>query len=423
MPQTADMTGTTEAAASSERVRRLVIVGGGIGGMAAALAFRQRGFQVDILERRSALSEDGAGIQIGPNGMRILTSLNVDQRLAPYVGKPERIAVFEGDTGQRLAELPLGSWIENRHGAPYWVAHRSDLQLALYQTIQDVDGIAVHLNQDVTDVDDLRGEAVTVHTAEGGVYRGEAVIVADGLWSPLRQRFFGEASPTFSGKCALRAVVPVELVPKAIRADETGVWLSPHGHIVHYPVQGGLAIALVVVLQDDAVNQDWSTRVHPSWVQHGVRAFAQDAQDLIGAVTEWRKWALHELAVPSTFTRGRIALLGDAAHPVLPFLAQGGVLALEDAVVAARCAAESTDMETAIRAYEAERRPRIASVQTASKRNGEIYHLDGAMAAARNLTLKYAPSSFLMAQYDWLYGWRLDGRGRSRAWSARLSGG
>ncbi|MEO1205879.1 MAG: FAD-dependent monooxygenase [Pseudomonadota bacterium] len=422
MAHATDMSDTFQHKPRPDRERRVVVVGGGIGGMATALAFRQRGFFVDILERRGQLSEDGAGIQIGPNGMRILTSLNVDQRLAPYVGKPERIAVFEGDTGNRLAELPLGAWIENRHGAPYWVAHRSDLQLALYETIQGVDGIGVHLNEDVVDVEDRPGAEVVARTASGRAFRGDLVIVADGLWSPIRKRLFGDAVPTFSGKCALRAVVPVDEVPKAIRADETGVWLSPHGHIVHYPVQGGLAIALVVVLRDEAANEDWSTRVHPSWVQHGVREFADDAQALIGSVKEWRKWALHELAVPSQITRGRIALLGDAAHPVLPFLAQGGVLALEDAVVAARCAAEHSDMAEAISTYEAERRPRIASVQNASKRNGEIYHLNGAMAVARNMTLKYAPASFLMAQYDWLYGWRLDGRGRSQAWSARLGG-
>lgn len=385
--------------------------------MAAALAFRHQGFHVDILERRNALSEDGAGIQIGPNGMRILTELNVDQRLAPYVGKPERIAVYDGDSGQRLAELPLGAWIEKRHGAPYWVAHRADLQLALFETIRELDGVDVHLNQEVSGITDEAGSEVVVATVSGARFAGDGVIVADGLWSPIRQKLFGAHAPQFSGKSALRAVLPIENAPKGIRADETGVWLSPHGHIVHYPVQGGMALALVVVLNDDTATQEWSARVHPSWVHHRVRTFPESARALVGAVAEWRKWALHELDLPSAFARGRISLLGDAAHPVLPFLAQGGVLALEDAVVAAHCASETDDMSEAMAKYEALRRPRVGRVQTASKRNGEIYHLDGAMAQARNMTLRFAPSSMLMSQYDWLYGWRLDGGGKTGSWS------
>lgn len=407
-------------AAPAERRRRLVVVGGGIGGLATALAFARRGFAVDVLERRAALSEDGAGIQIGPNGMRILTSLDVDNRLAPFVGKPERIAVYNGTTGERLTELPLGAWIEKRHGAPYWVAHRADLQLALYEATLTTDGITIHLAQDVADIADEPPGDVVVTTKSGQTFSGEGVIVADGLWSPIRQKVFGALEPHFSGKCALRAVLPLENVPKAIRADETGVWLSPAGHVVHYPVQGGLALALVVVLDDETATREWSARVHPGWVQHGVRDFPPDARDLIAAVDQWRKWALHELDLPSRFANGRIALLGDAAHPVLPFLAQGGVLALEDAVVAAKCASETPDMAAAFNAYQEQRRPRVARVQSASRRNGEIYHYSGAMAQARNLTLRLTPPAVLMAQYDWLYGWRLDGARKKRIWTARI---
>lgn len=410
--------GTSTATAAPGR--RIVIVGGGIGGLAAALAFQKRGFSVDVLERRPALSEDGAGIQIGPNGMRILISLDVESKLAPFVGKPERIAVMNGETGERLTELPLGSWIEKRHGAPYWVAHRADLQLALYAATRAADGVSIHLAQDVAEIRDEPPGDVVVTTKSGQQFSGEGVIVADGLWSPIRQKVFGALEPHFSGKCALRAVLPLENVPKSIRADETGVWLSPHGHIVHYPVQGGLSLALVVVLDDDTATREWSARVHPGWVQHGVRNFPADARELVGAVDQWRKWALHELDLPSKFANGRIALLGDAAHPVLPFLAQGGVLALEDAVVAAKCASEAPNMAAAFKAYEEERRPRVARVQAASHRNGEIYHYSGTMALARNLTLRMTPPSILMAQYDWLYGWQLDGKRKKRIWSARF---
>lgn len=405
------------------RGRKIVVIGGGIGGLATALSFSRQGFVVDVLERRDALSEDGAGIQIGPNGMRILMDLNVDRRLAPYVGKPERIAVMDGVSGERLTELPLGSWIERRHGAPYWVAHRKDLQLALVDAIGEVDGIDIHLGQEAEDVRDDPDGDVSVTTSRGRVFTGRTVFVADGLWSPVRCKIFQQAQPKFSGKAALRAVLPMDDVPKTIRSDETGVWLSPYGHIVHYPVQGGMALAIVVVLKDTSANDEWSTRVHPAWVHHGVKLFPEPARDLIGRVQEWRKWALHELPIPSEFVKNRVALLGDAAHPVLPFLAQGGVLALEDAVVAARCAVEAPTMPDALMAYQAERRPRIARVQAESKRNGEIYHLDGAMAAARNLTLKMMPAGAMMARYDWLYGWRADGQRPKRHWSARLRTG
>jgi len=387
----------------------VAIVGGGIGGLAAALALSRKGYRVDVLERRPELSEDGAGIQIGPNGMRILTALNVDRRLEPYVGKPERIGVLDGLTGQRMTQLPLGSWIERRHGAPYWVAHRADLQLALWETLKEESSVSLTLATQVKSIADEPGSPVSVISGEGRQWQADAVIVADGLWSPVRTSMFSSLQPLFSGKSAVRAVVPIEDVPKSIRTDEVGVWLSPKGHIVHYPVQGALALAIVIVLKDETATQEWSSRVHPSWVQHGVRDFPAPVRELVAKVPQWRKWALYELAVPANFVKGRVALLGDAAHPVLPFLAQGGVLALEDAMVIADCLANSPTPEAAFQSYEQKRRPRVSKVQSASKRNGEIYHYSGLLAQARNMTLKNAPGSWMMAGYDWLYSWKAPG--------------
>ena len=191
--------------------------------------------------------------------------------------------------------------------------------------------------------------------------------------------------------------------------QETGLWLFPDAHVVHYPVSGGTELAVVVIVDDEHDDEDWSAPVPPAWVEQRLPACAPPLRELVATARTWRKWALHTLPVPQSWTRGPIALLGDAAHPVLPFLAQGGVLALEDACRAG--AMLSRDRTTwrgpssGMSAGGVRARSRVAE---ASRRNGAIYHLSGALALARNVTLRTVPSQRLMARYDWLYGWRAD---------------
>jgi salicylate hydroxylase len=385
----------------------VLVAGGGIGGLATALALARYGIASHVLERRPAFHEDGAGIQIGPNGTRILRRLGVADTLRPHVGVPEALRVRDGRTGAELARLPLGRWIAMRHGAPYWVAHRKDLHSALLQTARAEPLIALSMGFDASEVASDAGH-VAVAAENGQAWSGKALIAADGIWSPLRQLLFDAAAPKFCGKSAARSVVPVDELPEDFHRPETTIWLFKNAHVVHYPVSGGEELAVVVVLDDRHDSGDWSAPVPPSWVQQKMPECAEPLQALILQARGWKQWALHTLPVPRHWTRGPIALLGDAAHPVLPFLAQGGVMALEDAMVVADALHRSTDVTAALKWYQRQRRPRAIRVARASRRNGSIYHLSGPQALARNLVLRKVPPQRLMARYDWLYGWRHD---------------
>lgn len=384
----------------------ILVAGGGIGGLATALALARHGIPSRILERRSAFAEDGAGIQIGPHGMRVLACLGVDDLLRASASEPDSIRVMDARSGHELSSLPLGSRIAGRHGAPYCTAHRQDLHSALLEQARVNPLIEIASNAEVVDAASSAA-GVTVTLAGGATLSGAAFISADGLWSALRKKIFDAEAPRFSGKCAYRSVLPAEAVPKTLRRNDVHIWLEAGAHVVHYPVRGGREVALVAIFDDPAQSDAWSSDASVTEVRVRTGSLAQPLQDLMRSAGAWRKWSLFESHVPSHYVKGRIALLGDAAHPVLPFLAQGAVLALEDAsVVAAAIAMTPGDIPAALLRYESERRARVLRVQAASARNGQIYHLSGLMAVARNSTLRALPAERLMASYDWLYGWK-----------------
>jgi salicylate hydroxylase len=399
---------TAEAALARSRrgrVEPVLIAGAGIGGLAAAIALARRGIASHVLERRSAFHEEGAGIQIGPNGTRILKQLKVAEALRPHVGTPEAIRVRDGASGAELARLPLGRWIAARHGAPYWVAHRKDLHAALLQTARAEPLIALSMGFDVTEVA-TEGPHVAVASSAGQTWTGKALIAADGLWSAIRSLMFTPAEPRFAGKSAARSVLPLDALPPEFFKQETGIWLFPDAHVVHYPVSAGAELAIVVILEDEHDDTEWAAPVHPAWVQQHLPACAEPLADLISEAQNWKRWALHTMTPLRGWSHGPVALLGDAAHPVLPFLAQGGVLALEDAVVLAEAMHKfPNDVPGALSWYGHRRRRRAARVAAASKRNGTIYHLSGPLAGARNLAMRTLGPERLMARYDWLYGW------------------
>jgi salicylate hydroxylase len=383
----------------------VLIAGGGIGGLATALALARHGIPSKILERRSAFAEEGAGIQIGPHGMRVLRWLGIDGVVREHAAEPDSIRVMNARSGHELSALPLGTWIGNRHGAPYCTAHRQDLHGALANRATADPLITVTANAEVINAtSDHSG--VTASLAVGATLAGAALIGADGLWSSLRTKLFDAKPPRFSGKCAYRCVVPSQAVPQSLRRNDVHIWLESGAHIVHYPVRGGRELALVAIFDDSSQTQAWSSDVAVPEVHSRIGSFAQPLQDFIRSAGTWRKWSLFEYPVPAHYTKGGIALLGDAAHPVLPFLAQGAVMALEDAcVVAAEIAMTPGDIPSALLRYENNRRARVVRVQSASRRNGQIYHLSGLMAAARNGVLRTLPPERMMAGYDWLYGW------------------
>ncbi|MFT3733191.1 MAG: FAD-dependent monooxygenase [Hyphomicrobium sp.] len=385
-----------------------VIAGGGIGGLATAIALAQRGIDVHVCERRAEFPEEGAGIQIGPNGARILQDLGVAKFLKDKVATPDALVVHDGTSGRELKRLPLGSWIAARHAAPYWTAHRRDLHWALRTRAQSEPRITLTTGVEITSFKNEH-EGITAIASNGDKLNASVLIAADGLWSTLRREISGSAArPEPVGKTAFRSVTDARTLPPELERNAVHIWLSPGAHAVHYPVNDGKDIALVVITDNSASAEGWDAPAVAETVKEKVKTFAPHLQALIEGATEWRQWSLFTLPSLPRWSSGRAALLGDAAHPMLPFLAQGAVMALEDAVTLGDQVAASTDnMELALQRYEQIRRARVAKVADASLRNGRVYHLRGPAAAARNAVMKWRSPESIMAGFDWLYGWRL----------------
>jgi salicylate hydroxylase len=365
----------------------LTIVGAGIAGLATALALARTGRTVRILEKRPRPANEGAGLQIGPNGTRILRDLGLADALAPLAGVPQGIDVYRGQSGRLLTTLPLGSWIEHRHGAPYWVLHRADLGSALEQAVRKA-GVEI------------------AYGVSGDGVDGGAVIGADGVWSEVRRQRIGAAVPRFTGRVALRARIPKDRAPLQFHRSIT-VWMAPSAHVVTYPILGGREINLVALVPGQDSGASWSVPVARDEVASRTNRFAYDLRALMAQAEHWRQWPLVQLPPLPSLARGTAVLVGDAGHPMLPFLAQGAVMALEDAMaLAAAVKAHGDDLVAAFSAFDRARRLRTKRVVEAASLNGHIYHLAGPAAAARDLVLQITPAKLVMARYDWLYGAR-----------------
>ena len=383
----------------------LLIAGGGIAGLAVALALAKIGRPSRVIERRPEFSEAGAGIQISPNGVRVLRQLGVADSLAPFVGVPEAIVVRHGASGRILQRLPLGAWIAARHGAPYWVAHRRDLQAALLTACRASRLIEIS-NGRAVETADVAGGRVVVRCAGQDMLEGAALIGADGLFSTIREVIAPGQRPTFSGRTAARAVVASDDLPAGIDKASTGVWLAPGAHVVHYPVRAGREIALVVVREEGWREQEWSAPVPAEGVGAAVAPFAPELRSLVARGADWRRWALFECPPLPRWSNGPLCLIGDAAHPTLPFFAQGGVMALEDAVTLAAAVKSATDMASAFARLGELRRPRTTRIVETARRNGHVFHLSGPMALARDVALRAMSGERVMSRYDWVYGWQ-----------------
>ncbi|MCB1509826.1 MAG: FAD-dependent monooxygenase [Hyphomicrobiaceae bacterium] len=386
----------------------ILIAGGGIGGLTLSLALAKWGRRSRILEARDTFSEAGAGIQLGPNATRLLRDFGIATGLGRSAVSPEGIHVRDGISGQFLADLPLGSWIESRHGAPYLVTHRADLQSALLDAVRASPLIEISNGFRVEAIsEDAAG--VHVRNSDGTVATGPILVGADGIWSRIRTLLHPDFALTYSGTAATRAILPMSEVPTEQRALRTGVWLAPSAHIVHYPVRGGDALAIVVITSDPDPGVGWGIPVSAESVMSHVTGFDSSVRLLLSRADDWHRWALFNPKPLRRWSRGRVTLLGDAAHPILPFLAQGGAMAIEDAAVLGWEIARGYGTYTHIfQAYEDQRITRVTQVQKSSRDNGTAYHLSGIAATTRNLALASAPTNMIMQRYDWIYGWQHD---------------
>ena len=386
-------------------MRPIVIAGGGIGGLAAALGLSGRGFDVLVLEKSPAFGEIGAGIQLGPNAFHSFDYLGIGdaaRRMAVYI---DRLRLMDALRGDEICHIPLDEPFRARFGNPYAVVHRGDL----YRVFLDACRASTHVELRAScEVDsyDQDGASVTVRVASGEPIVAAALIGADGLWSRVRRKVVGDGPPRVSGHTTYRSVIPTERMPEDLRWNAATLWAGPRCHVVHYPLSDWKVFNLVATYHNDAPEPVAGKPVSREEVLAGFRHTHPIVQSIIEHGSDWKLWVLCDRDPVLKWTDGRIALLGDAAHPMLQYFAQGACMAMEDAVCISHMAERHAgDFERAFEAYERQRVLRATRVQLQSRAIGEhIYHPSGAHAALRDAIMRKKTAQDWYDTLGWLYG-------------------
>lgn len=387
--------------------RDIAVVGAGIGGLAAAVALAQRHARVRVYEQAPALGEVGAGLQVAPNGVAVLEALGLRDAAERHASLPEAVELVDHRRGGRpVARVALGQAAVARYGRPYWHLHRADLLEVLRAGAAEA-GVVLHLGTQVVALDQ-QAEAVTLALADGSDATAEIAIAADGVRSPVRVARFSPAPPRFTGHVAWRATVPAGRAPAELARPAARVTMGPGRHLVTYPLRDRSLVNLVAVEERRAWTEEgWHAADDPANLRHAFAGWEGPAGALLAAVDRCWLWGLFDHAPLGRWADGRIALLGDACHPMLPFLAQGATMALEDAWVLADALDLAADPRAGLAAYEDARLGRATRVQRAAARSGRVYHLGPALrgpvqAVLRGVTT-VAPT-LLAARFDWLFG-------------------
>jgi salicylate hydroxylase len=402
--------------------RNMLIAGGGIAGMAAGFAATRAGWQATVFERALEFSEVGAGVQLGPNVTRILQAWGLGDALKQVAAFPAGLHARSMTTGEVLATLPVKD-ATTKYGAPYVTLHRADLHRLLLQAAAR-EGVQVHSDAAVQRVNQT-SDAIALDVVKQGQlqqHTAAVVVAADGVWSPLRQQIFGDGLPTFTGHIAYRALVAQADLPQHLRSQDVSVWMGSQAHVVCYPVRGGDYLNIVCLVEgrllDDDANhlqalQTWNAQKTEAQtlaeLHHALRGACTPLTDLMSACSDWRLWPLcgrPAMQGASEHAQGRIALVGDAAHPMLPYLAQGAGMAIEDAyeLAAELLGATAANTPERLRQFANARWQRNARVQARAVRNGQIFHAAGAMRVGRDMGLRLMGSRLM--DMPWLYGYR-----------------
>ncbi|WP_299481284.1 FAD-dependent monooxygenase [uncultured Roseibium sp.] len=389
----------------------IVIAGGGIGGLTAALALRRQGHEIVLLERATEISEVGAGLQLSPNACSVLAELGLLEDLEPFAYAPDGLRIWSANSGRQLARVELGKFIHERHGNPFWVIHRADLQRVLLEKAKETPGITLRLSSEVKDLTASPYDHLVCIFRENGETRNlncKALIGADGVWSKTRAHVPGHMNARFSGQVAYRATVPIEQVdPKFAR--DTGLWLHRDSHLVHYPIRGGRKLNVVALAKEDWSDETWSAEADKDAVLRVFKDWPAETRNLLNTPDQWLKWALCSVDASGPWTHGHIALMGDAAHAMLPFMAQGAAMAIEDAAILARhLPHDVANIPSALRSFERDRKPRAAHIQGISHGNAKTFHFSGPMAFARDTVLRLTKPKRLAERFDRIYGWTPD---------------
>jgi len=385
----------------------VIIAGAGIGGLACALCLEKQGFTSLILEKSHAPAEAGAGIQLGPNAYHILKHLDLEQELTRQAQFPEKIVMYDAKSSTALAHMPLIPHMQQRHNAPYAVIHRADLHKILRSRVEKSSRIELKYSSALATFNDEGGNVV-VKTIDGEEFSARVLVGADGLWSTVREQVLGDGPPQYTGQVAWRTVMRRDHVAEMFQAPQTGLWLGQRAHLVHYPISKGQLLNIVAIVDTPAPPRGWSTRGRSEELLPWFENWAQPAYTLMQQVSEWRIWALYDRNPALVWGSGQVTLLGDAAHPMLPFLAQGGAMAIEDAwILAAFLKDNLGNPQAALRAYEALRTTRTGRVSETARSNAITFHLSGRKRLMRNLALKASTAApgLLLKKYDWLYGY------------------
>ena len=386
--------------------RHAWIAGAGIAGLASALALSRSGWLVSVAERASMFSEVGAGIQLGPNAVRRLQAWGVADHALLQPVRPDALHARRASDASTLGRLRLGASIATTYGAPYFTVHRADLHAALLAIVREQPGVVLHTDTPVT----TTSEGLWSWAGVVEVPQDDLRVMADGVWSHLRNEVVDQGLPRWTGHVAYRALVPMAAMPKTYQRNEVGVWLGPDLHVVHYPVRGGEAFNVVVLLDAPEITpqQNWDQTADALGVSRAVQHTHRELRGLIEAVSAaggaWRLWALagrRAVSGPEQLVRGHAALVGDAAHPMLPYLAQGAGMAIEDAQVLADALSTQNAVAVGLQRYADLRWRRVAKVQSRAMRNGQIFHLQGPLAWARDASMRLGGEAVL--DVPWLY--------------------
>jgi 2-polyprenyl-6-methoxyphenol hydroxylase-like FAD-dependent oxidoreductase len=381
-----------------------LISGGGIGGLVAAYALARQGFPVRVFEQAPEFREVGAGIQLGPNIFRVLDKIGLKEAVLADAHRPPAQEMRDALTGKLITRIPLDGDFLKRFGQPYAVIHRADIHGAFLKACQGSNLITLETSRRVDGFED-HGDRVTVTLENGELAEGCALIGCEGMWSKIRDRIVGDGKPRVSGHIAYRAVLKREDVPEDLWRPDVVLWAGPRTHFVHYPLRRCELYNLVAVFHSDRYEEGWNSEGNKDLLWQHFKGQRSEVLRMLERIETWRMWVLCDREPVKNWSSGRVTLLGDSAHPMLQYLAQGACMATEDAVVLAdKVAAAPNDLPAAFKAYEHARYLRTGRVQIMARVYGEFYHARGVTAELRDMAVE---GRTVEQSYDgiaWLYG-------------------
>jgi len=382
----------------------ILISGGGIGGLITAYALARQGLPVRLFEQSPEFREVGAGIQLGPNIFRVLEKVGLKEAVLADAHRPPAQEMRDALTGRLITRIPLADEFYARFGQPYAVTHRADIHGTFLEACQSSNLITLETSRRVDGYED-RGDRVTVTLDDGEDVDGTALIACDGMWSKIRERIVGDGKPRVSGHIAYRGVLKREDVPEDLWRPDVVLWAGPRTHFVHYPLRRGELYNLVAVFHSDHYEEGWNAEGSKDIMWQHFKNEVPQVKRMLERIETWRMWVLCDREPVKNWTKGRVTLLGDAAHPMLQYLAQGACMATEDAIILAdKVAATRGDLPAAFQAYQQERYLRTARVQIMARVYGEFYHARGVTAELRDLMLSPRTPQQSYDGIAWLYG-------------------